>query len=112
LARKVYWGAVVVLAAAMQQGPSARRVAKLQELLGIGRRTLARWRGFWEETFVASRFWKAQRAQFMPPCEETRMPKSLLERFDPAGGLEGALTKLLSFLSPITTRTGVQAMGF
>ena len=51
LGPKVYSGAVVILAAAMQHGPSKKRVAHLEVLLGIGRRTLVRWRRWWTEAF-------------------------------------------------------------
>ena len=38
LGRKVYLGAVVILVAAMRQGPSPRRVAELSRLFGANRR--------------------------------------------------------------------------
>jgi hypothetical protein len=43
LGRKVYLAAVVVLVAAMRQGPSPRRVRELTELFGADRRTIASW---------------------------------------------------------------------
>ena len=51
LGRKVYFGAVVVLVSALQQGPSPRRVRELSKLFGADRRTIARWRVFWREHF-------------------------------------------------------------
>lgn len=42
LGRKVYLGAVVVLVSALRQGPSPMRVRVLQQLFGVGERTLRR----------------------------------------------------------------------
>src|SRR5207245_1492977 len=52
LGRKVYLGAVVVLVAVLQHGVTPRRAERLHALFGVSVRTLARWRGFWQETFV------------------------------------------------------------
>ena len=53
LGRKVYLGAVVILVAAMRQGPSPRRVRELSSLFGVDRRTIARWQVFWRRTLSA-----------------------------------------------------------
>ena len=101
LGRKIYWGVVVVLMAAMQHGLKPARVEVLRERLEIDRRTLARWRTWWLETFVESRFWKEARARFMPgPCPQT-LPWSLGEAF----GIDrlDRLLELLQFLRPLTT---------
>lgn len=42
LGRKVYLGAVVVLVSAMRHGTTPARVARIEELVGVSRRTLAR----------------------------------------------------------------------
>jgi len=101
LGRKIYWGVVVVLMAAMQHGLKPARVEVLRERLEIDRRTLARWRTWWLETFVESRFWKEARARFLPvPCPQT-LPWSLGEAF----GIDrlDRLLELLQFLRPLTT---------
>ena len=101
LGRKVYWGVVVVLMAAMQHGIKPARVEVLRERLGIDRRTLERWRTWWLVTFVESKFWKEARARFMPvPCPKT-LPWSLCEAFE-IDRLD-RLLKLLRFLRPLTT---------
>ena len=52
LGRKVYlFGVVVILVAAMRQGPSPQRVRELSRLFGADRRTIARWQVFWRERF-------------------------------------------------------------
>src|SRR6266571_6150300 len=57
LGRKVYLGAVVVLATAARP-----RLAQLRATLGASVRTLARWRDWWRGSFVASRFSPSPRA--------------------------------------------------
>ncbi len=106
LGRRVYLGAVVVLASAMQQGLTPMRAQRLHELLGVSRRTLDRWRAWWREAFVESDFWKAAKAFFSPPATEAAFPLSLLERF---GVEEERLALLLRFLMPISTPVGYVA---
>jgi hypothetical protein len=102
--RRVYLGATLVLVMAMSCGLGVRRTARLHAELGVGLRTLRRWRKWWQEVFVQSRLWKHERARFMPPVQESELPAALIERF--ARGAPGErLLGLLSFLSPLTTRT-------
>ena len=51
LGRRVYLGVAVVLVSAMTHGLSVRRVAELHAHLGVGLRTLRRWRRWWHESF-------------------------------------------------------------
>src|SRR5437867_3073691 len=81
LGRRVYLAAVVVLATAMQGGITAKRAARLRELVGVSLRTLRRWRAWWRTTFVEGSFWKAAHGRFSPPVETGALPASLLERF-------------------------------
>jgi hypothetical protein len=66
LRRRVYLATMMVLISAMLHGATPPRVARLSQLLGVSRRTLARWREWWRTAFVQSRFWQAARATFMP----------------------------------------------
>lgn len=101
LGRRIYLGAVVVLATALQQGPSPWRLKRLRELFGVTRQTLERWRTWWAEAFGESTLWKAARARFSPPVAVTAAPSSLVERF--AGMAHEQLVALLHFLSPLST---------
>jgi hypothetical protein len=83
----------------MMHGLKPRRVERLRQELGIDERSLKRWRGWWQETFVESGFWKGARARFMPGLDEKIMPLSLVEAF---GANRAGLLKLMEFLSPIT----------
>jgi hypothetical protein len=102
LGRRVYLGAVVVLATALSQGLTARRAAWIRERIGACPRTLARWQAWWRERFVASAFWKTARASIQPPLSVERLPATLLERFSGADARE-RLIRALRFLSPMTT---------
>jgi hypothetical protein len=103
LGRRVYLGAVVVLVTAMRAGLTARRAAQLREVLGVSVRTLARWRRWWQETFVASSFWQGVKGRFVPPVDPGELPATLLERFV-ADHARDRLVAVLRFLTPITTR--------
>jgi hypothetical protein len=102
LGRKVYLAAVVVLATAMQHGVTARRVGELQALLGIGRRTLLRWRTWWQTIFAASPAWRARRGLLgAPAVDGLTLPLSLVERF--LGDERAQAIGALRFLAPLTT---------
>jgi hypothetical protein len=108
LGRKVYLGAVVVLASALARGPTKTAVTKLSTLLGITRRTLVRWCRWWSTTFATSRFWESVRGRFVPAVEVATMPASVLERITTTGD-ELVVIALLQLLSPISTRPGLEA---
>jgi len=109
LARRVYLGAVVVLASALQHGVSAFRAGKLKELFGVSRQTLLRWRTWWLEAFPASRFWRSLRGRLMPAVDEAALPCSLVERFEGCLVEGGPLAALLGVLQPISTRPWLSA---
>lgn len=101
LGRRVYLGAVVVLATAVRQGVTPMRASKLREVFGIDRRTLVRWRRWWLESFVRTRLWRAARGDFAVPLEESLLPASLLQRF--AGAPRDALVSTLRYLCVLST---------
>ena len=107
LGRKVYLGVVVVLATALQRGPSKTSVAKLSALLGISRRTLARWCRWWSTMFATSRFWTSLRGRFIPAVDEAAIPASLLSRLLVTD--EPAVVALLRLLAPMSTRPHLEA---
>lgn len=107
LGRRVYLGAVVVLACALQQGATPVRASRLRELLGVSLRTLARWRAWWRTAFVESAFWKEARAFLSPAMDEGSFPLSLLERF--GSDEEDRLAALLRFVRPLSTPAGYVA---
>lgn len=99
LGRRVYLGAVVILVAAMRQGPSPWRVKVLERLVGVSRRSLQRWRDWWETIFPRTRFWKAARSRLRHPISPQDLPRALLECF--AGDPRERLCGLLRWLTPL-----------
>jgi hypothetical protein len=110
LGRKVYLGAVVVLVAAMQQGPSARRVRELSQLFSADRRTIARWQIFWRELFPHTSFWKVSRGRFVR-LAIADLPRVLFEAFIHSPDSREDWQRLLEFLSPITITGGLLIEG-
>ena len=110
LGRKVYLGAVVVLVAAMRQGPSPRRVRELTELFGADRRTIARWCTFWREHFPQTPFWKVARGRFVR-LAIADLPRALFEAFIHSDDSREDWQRLLEFLSPITITGGLSIEG-
>ena len=104
LGRKVYLATIVVLVSMMRHGVTPSRIRRLAAAVGVGRRTVARWRVWWREVFTASRFWQAARSSFMPPVDEAGLPATLIARFGGQGG--EPLTALLRFISPLATGRG------
>jgi hypothetical protein len=100
LGRRIYLGAVVVLATAMQHGATRWRSSQLRMLLDVSAQTLARWRAWWAEAFAETTFWKAARAAFSPQVATFAAPSTLLERFP--GEPHEQLAALLHFLSPLS----------
>jgi hypothetical protein len=107
LGRKVYLAAVVVLVAAMRQGPSPRRVRELSELFGADRQTIARWQVFWQEHFPQTQFWKVARGRLPPGAAMISLPRSLLDVFLGQDQSNERWGRLLRFLSPITITGGL-----
>jgi len=107
LGRKVYLGGVVILVAAMRQGPSPRRVAELSRHFGADRRTIARWQVFWREQFPQTPFWKVARGRLRPAVDVAVLPRALLEAFVHRDDDQPDWRKLLLFLSPITITGGL-----
>ena len=111
LGRKVYLAAVVVLVAAMRQGPSPRRVRELSQLFGADRRTIARWCVFWREHFPQTAFWKVARSRLVPKVDIANLPRALIDGFIRSDDSHEEWKRLLEFLSPITVTGGLWIKG-
>lgn len=83
------------------------QVAQLEALLGIGRRTLVRWRRWWAEAFRTSRFWQGLRGRFAPGMNEQTLPLAMLDQL--ADATDGPVMALLRLLCPISTTPGLEA---
>ena len=102
LGRRVYGGAAVVLAVMVAE--TAKRAREVRRETGVPPRTVGRWRGWWQKRFPRSRLYREERARFMPPLERTRLPGSLIERFERVGRCaEEVLVRVLGFIAPLST---------
>jgi hypothetical protein len=104
LGRKVYLGAVVTLVTALRCGLNERRASALQQLVGVSRRTLERWRSWWQELLPTTPFFRVVRASISEVLV-AQLPASLLAYFEESDELT-RLLRLLDFIKPLTTRSG------
>lgn len=105
LGRRVYPAVLVLVLSAMRDGVTGRRAAQLHETFGVARRTLERWRHWWQEIFVRTPFWDFARGRFMPILDHGALPDCLIGRFQ-AAELEARLVQCLRFLGPLTAPGG------
>jgi hypothetical protein len=84
----------------MQHGVTDGRLARLNGVIGVDRRTVLRWLQWWRDAFTATAFWRNARAAFSPPVEQDSLPATLLERFRGEAGER--LIALLRLITPIT----------
>jgi len=103
LGRKVYLATVVLLVTAMRQGPSPRTVSELSRLFGADRRTLVRWRRWWQAIFPGSDLWRREAGQFTPSVEVGQLPQSLIAAWT-TGTVRDQILGVLKFLSPLGTK--------
>ena len=102
LGPKVYLGVMVVLLTAMRQGPTPQSARSLHDIFGVDRRTLARWRVWWQTLFPKTGFWRQMKARFMPPVDQDGLPEALVGRFR-GDNLFNRVVRVLKFLSRLTT---------
>jgi len=101
LGRRVYLGAAVVLLSTMRHGGTAKRQARLHELLGVSPRTVQRWRRWWRETFPQTRCWKETCGHLRAPVDAVALPDALLACL--VGDERERLLAVLRVLRPLST---------
>ena len=100
LGRKVYHAVVVILALVLRPTTLVRRLAAATEASAL---TIGRWVKWWNGPVLGSNWWREVLARVMPPPDEGAPVRSLYERFlASAPDTRTALTRLLSFTSPLT----------
>lgn len=110
LGRRVYWEAVVLIATVRAFVMGVGRQA--EQVTGVPRRTLKRWRAWWRDEFPVSPLWTALRARFRPPPpDDCSLPLSLCVRLAADRGAHEKPTASLvlataaRLLAPVTTRS-------
>lgn len=102
LGRKVYVGAVIVIASVAAL--IAATITEVRRATGIPTRTLRRWAGWWSSGFGTSACFEDLRGRFMPPLDVLALPASLLDRLSPLAGDEWTtLARGLALVAPVTT---------
>ena len=98
LGPKVYLSVMVLLLAAMRQGPTRRTARELKERFGVDRRTLVRWREWWQSIVPRSEFWRRARGLLPTSLGEEDLPRLLIDRFT-GSDLRERVLATLTFLS-------------
>lgn len=101
LGRKVYVGAVVLLASALAL--LVRGATELRLSTGIPSRTVGRWGGWWRTEIPVTALFLALAGHLVPPLDTATLPLSLLERL--TGTAVERLVSALRLFSPLTTRS-------
>lgn len=103
LGRKVYVGAVVIVASAVGGAALAAGLRPPRRIEGVLARTVGRWLTWWQTVFALGPFWREAKAFFATPVEIAPLPASLLARFGRAGA--ASVETLLRFIAPVTTES-------
>jgi hypothetical protein len=99
LGRRVYIGAVVILASAVALAMIS--AAAVVRATGVPALTTRRWLRWWRGPFVASAPFVDLSARLVPAPDRRAFPASLLERL--GSDLAPGVAKLLAWLAPLTT---------
>ena len=101
LDRRVYLGVVVTLAVVLAQGLDPRRTRRLCRDLDVDRRSLERWRQWWQEEVPRTGWWADLRGRLDRPPDPGALPGSLLERLR-GEDEEARVLRLLHLLEPLS----------
>jgi hypothetical protein len=99
LGRRVYAGAVVILASALAL--AAISTGAIVRATGVPARTTRRWLRWWRGPFVASAPFVDLSARLVPAPDRRALPTSLLERL--GSDRHACVAKLLAWMAPLTT---------
>jgi hypothetical protein len=106
LDRHIYLSVVVMLAGLLMQGPAAWRVCHLSAKLGVSRRTLVRWRQWWQKRLVQTRTWRLIRGRILGPVN-AGLPATVLDLMT---GMTAAdrVVALLKLLAPLSASFAIR----
>jgi hypothetical protein len=107
LGRRVYVGAVVIVASAVALAATSAGAARRST--GVAARTTRRWLHWWRGSFTTSVSFIALSARLVPSFSRSAIPISILERL--GGEPAVRITRLLAWLAPITTASSPDASG-
>jgi len=101
LGRKVFFGVVVLLLPILREGPTPERVRRLEARFGVSRRTLYRWRQWWQETVPRSRWWQQQRGHLAGAAFGGELPVSLLAALGDIEAIRDRVVAALKLLASL-----------
>jgi hypothetical protein len=99
LGRRVYVGAVVILASMMGLAAASARAAARTS--GVPARTTRRWHRWWRGPFTTTAPFVELSARLVPSVARSALPASILDRLE--GGPATRIARLLVWLAPLTT---------
>lgn len=99
LGRRVYVGAVVIVAGVVALAARSARAAA--RTTGVPERTTRRWLRWWRGPFTMTAPFVELTARLLPAFSRSAMPTSILDRLPGEPALR--VTRLLAWLAPITT---------
>jgi hypothetical protein len=102
LGRKAFFAVWVLLLPLLRQGPTRQSLDRLAQVFAVSRRTLLRWRRFWQQTVPQSRFWQARQGDFATPVAPGALPSSLVAAFALLEGVRERALAVLRWLSPLS----------
>lgn len=105
IGQHVYLSVVVVLAGLLVGGPTAWRVSHLAATLGVSRRTVVRWRSWWQRLKQAP-IWRRLRGRLAPLSPGEPLPAAVLTRA--RGSVSERVARLLRWLAPLSASTALR----
>ena len=105
ISRHVYLSMVVVLAGLLIGGPTPWRVSHLAATLGVSRRTVVRWRSWWQELAQAP-IWRRLRGRLPALSPGEPLPAAVLTRS--TGAVSERAVGLLRLLAPLSASTALR----
>lgn len=105
LGRRVYLGAVVIMASIVAQATES--AAAIRKATGVPARTTRRWLAWWRGAFLGTEVFVALRARLIGVAVED-VPKSIVDQL--VGTPEERVQSLLKWLRPLTTGTGIGSL--
>lgn len=102
--RRWYPAPLHIFISIMTRGINKRRIALIKKYFGIVvyESTWRRWRKWWRDEFVITKFWQKQKGCLMPSDEITQgpFPRVIFDSY--TGNIEEKMLLFLPFLSPLT----------
>jgi len=82
MGRRVYWYGIILVVVSLLQNTSAKRsMLQLQQFYDVDRKTILRWRQYFQEIFPSESLWQRLRGRLSVHVKNTNLPFDLLNHF-------------------------------